>query len=108
MVQSYQIYQIQSVHNSKFWLSHEEIGLFNSLYCGLLFKNPFSRRGYEFSVWDSRGNVKHFFPPSKFYSTSIWVEVINLDLITVNFAYTAINIVAVNYKITQVVVTEGT
>lgn len=63
MIQSWQTNQIQPVlHNSKFWLSHEEICKFNSLHCSLLFQNPFSGKGNEFFVWDSRGNVKHFFP----------------------------------------------
>lgn len=64
MVRSHQIYQIQPVvHNSKFQLSHEEIYWFSSLHCSLLFNNSFSGRGYEFSFWESWGNVKHFFFP---------------------------------------------
>lgn len=47
------------------------------------------------------------FPPSEFHSTSICVEIIDLDLRAVNFAYTAISSVAVNYRNTQVIVTEG-
>lgn len=66
MVRSCLIYQIQPIiYNSKFWLSHEEICWFSSWHCSLLLKNPFSGRGYEFSFWESWGNVKHFFPPKQ-------------------------------------------
>lgn len=64
MVQSCPIYQSQPViHNSKFWLSHEEIRLFNSSHRCLLLKNPFLWEGlWGFCLRQPR-ECKAFFSP---------------------------------------------
>lgn len=51
--------------------------------------------------------IYFFLSPFKFYSTSVLVKVINLNLIAVKFVHTAVNSMAVNYKNTQIIVTEG-